>query len=454
MTEKKKYKLIGLQIEGLRLIKACYLKFKPSGLTEIIGKNNQGKSSVIDAIEILFEGFKQNTDDMISHGADKAVIIGDLEEFTIKRVITGKTNRLEVLTKAGFKPSKPQDFLDTLINKLTFRPQVFLDKKPEDKLKSVMDILKIDFTTENTQIATKENERILVGRDSKNLGEKAECPKAEPVDTADLLKQKQDIQAGNDTEKLKEFDIKFFNDILNDIAYKIENNTNPSRKAGLLKIQKCATDVITAMPKAVYKPTTDIDLKISTASTTNTQAQAYKDYEKWKVDKAAKQTEYDKLTTDIKTLKDKKIEKLAKTEMPVKGLLIKEVTEGVYGLFYQDIYCENWSKSLGWKISLAICAAMQPDLRAIYLDDGEGLDEDTRKELDAWAIKNDIQVVLTIVQKIPDELSEGSLYIEDGRIFNTKGDCLPEEPAAETPIDEIEPPKVDPKEKYNTQELF
>lgn len=49
----KNYKLIGLQIEGLRLIKAAYLKFKPSGLTQIVGRNATGKSTVIDAIEIL-----------------------------------------------------------------------------------------------------------------------------------------------------------------------------------------------------------------------------------------------------------------------------------------------------------------------------------------------------------------------------------------------------------------
>lgn len=454
MEKKKTYKLIGLQIEGLRLIKAAQLQFKESGLTEIIGSNNAGKSTIIDAIEILFEGFKQKTDDIISHGSDKAVIIGDLEDFTIRRVMTEKTDRLEVLTKAGFKPQKPQDFLNTLINKLTFRPQVFLDKKPEEKLKSVMEILKIDFTTENTQIATKENERILIGRDIKNLGEKTEAPKVESVDTADLLNQKKAIQDHNDKEKTKSEDTQFFTSIKQDIeSYIANNNDKPTIKAGLLKLQKTVTDVIKAMPEPVYKPSDDIDEKIRTASTTNQQAQTYKDYEKWKTDKATKQAEYDKLTTDIKALKEKKIEKLAKTEMPVKGLLIKEVTEGNYGLFYNDIYSENWSQSTGWKIALAICVAMQPDLRAMFLDRGEGLDSDTRKELDKWSTANDIQVILTVVQKIPDDLSEGSFYIQEGRIFNTDGDCIPEVSTVETP-EEIEPPKAEPKEKYNTQSLF
>lgn len=452
--EKKKYKLIGLQIEGMRLIKAAALQFKPSGLTEIIGKNNQGKSTLIDAIEILFEGFKQKTDDMISHGQEKAVIIGDLDEFTIKRVITNKTDRLEVLTKTGFKPSKPQDFLNTLINKLTFRPQVFLDKRPEDKLKSVMEILKIDFNAENTAIATKENERILTGRDIKNLGEKAEAPKVDPVDTAELLKQKQHIANFNLEEKEKADDIEFFNSIKSDLeSYAKQNTDRPLVKAGLVDIKDKTVSVIKTLPQSEYKSSDAIDEQIRTASTTNQQAQTYKDYEKWKADKATKQAEYDKLTVEIKALRAKKIQKLKDTEMPVKGLLIKEVTEGTYGLFYEDIYCENWSTSLGWRISLAICAAMQPDLRAIFLDNGETLDSDTRKELDKWSIANDIQVILTVVQKIPEELSEGSFYIQEGRIFNTEGDCVPEVKTEET-TEDIEPPKIDPKEKYDTQSLF
>ncbi|MFA5906804.1 MAG: hypothetical protein WC836_22935, partial [Desulfobacula sp.] len=202
-----------------------------------------------------------------------------------------------------------------------------------------------------------------------------------------------------------------------------------------------------------FKEFTEIDEKISTASATNTKAQTYKDYQTWKTNKANKQAEYDKLTKEISTLKDKKVKKLAETDMPVKGLIIKEVTEGNYGLFYEDIYCENWSTSTGWKIALAICAAMQPDLRAIFLDNGEALDSDTRKALDEWAVKNNIQVILTVVEKIPEELADGKFYIQEGRIFNSEGDCLPAEPTAE-PIDEIEPPVINTKEKYNTQDLF
>lgn len=421
----KNYKLIGLQIEGLRLIKAAYLKFKLSGLTQIVGKNAMGKSTVIDAIEILFEGFKRSPEDIITHGKEKAVIIGELDDFIIKRVITTKTNRLEIMTKSGFRPQKPQDFLNALINKLTFRPQVFLDKKPEEKLKFLMEILNLDFSEENRKIAEKENERLFVGRELKSLGEIEMPEKVDSVDIAFLLAERQDILDYNEKEKQKQFDINFFKSILKDIEYKYDNNDKPVIKTGLAGIKKAIEDVISLLPLPEFKDTAEIDSKISQANDINRKAQLYSNFIEWRKKKNQKQTEYDNLNEEIKKLREAKVKKLKAVKMPVEGLEIRELKENEYGLFYKDIFCENWARSLGWKIALSICAAMQPSLKAIFLDNGETLDEDSRQALDKWAIENNIQIILTVVQNIPDKLAEGTFYVEEGKIFNSQGDCLP-----------------------------
>ncbi len=460
--EKKKYKLIGLQIEGIRKIKATYLKFAENGLTEIIGKNDQGKSSIIDSIEILVKGFASKKDDMISHGSDQARIIGEFGDFTVKRVMAG-TDRLEVTTKDGFKAGKPQAFLDALINQLTFRPQIFLAKKPEEKLKAVMDILKIDFSKENDAISKKTNERLFVGRERDNLGTKTEPEKVEFVDTADLLTKKQANEAINSVQKRKQDDIDYFNGLLTGVANAWTNiiaketagdNSISGRKEGLKKVQQAIEKVISGLPLPEYKDNTEIDKQISSATETNRKAQLYKDYTEWKVKKAAKQAEYDKLTAEINKLKDAKILKLKETEMPVKGLEIKELSEGVYGLFFNGIFCENWSSSIGLKISLAICAAMTPDLRAIAIDNGESLDSDSRKQLDTWAKQNDIQLILTVVQNIPEELSDSTFYIQEGKIFNSEGDCIPKEPEKKEPEPEPDPEKPVQKPKIDTGSLF
>ena len=450
---KENYKLIGLQIENLRLIKAAYLKFKPSGLTQIVGRNATGKSTVIDAIEILFEGFKRSPEDIITHGKEKAVIIGELDDFIIKRVITNKTNRLEVITKAGFRPQKPQDFLNALINKLTFRPQVFLDKKPEEKLRFLMEILNLDFTEENRKIAEKENERLFVGRELKSLGEMEMPEKIDPVDINLLLKEKQEITLYNEKEKQKQSDINFFQTLLRDIEFKCSNNDRPAIKTGFEKIKKTINDIISSMPLPEFKDTTEIDSKISQANDINRKAQLYSNFIEWNNKKTQKQAEYDRLNEEIKELREAKVKKLKEVKMPVEGLEIRELKENEYGLFYKDIFCENWARSLGWKIALSICAAMQPSLKAIFLDNGETLDEDSRKALDKWAIENNIQVILTVVQNIPDELTEGTFYVEEGKIFTSQGDCLPDtEEEEEDNNNKTESNGKRPK--INPQELF
>lgn len=436
---KKKYKLIGLSIWGLRKIRASFMEFKEKGVTEIVGKNEQGKTSVIDAIEILLKGFRHTEKDMTTKGMNKTTIVGTVGEWTIKRVITDKTNRLDIVNQEGLSPRKPQDFLDTLVNELTFDPQPFLRKSPGDKLKFIMDLLKIDFTEEIDKIATKEEDRLQVGRDIKAAGDFKEPEKIESVDTAELLKQQKAIATLNQEEQKKQQNIDWFEERfslfdagLQVLQGKITDtetgeqvkDVSPALVAlskGMLNVKKTFEKEMGKLPKPDLTSSEDLDLKISNATKTNEKATNYTNYINWKEKKDALEAKKEKLKKEIEELRLKKIIKLEKIKMPLEGLKITEE-----GLYYNDVYCENWATSLGWKIALSLCEKMQPDLRAIFLDNGEHLDKDTRKELDKWATDHDIQVLLTIVDTVPEELDEGVFYIEEGGVFTTQGECIPE----------------------------
>jgi hypothetical protein len=462
--EKKKYKLIGLQIEGMRKIRAALLEFKPTGITEIIGKNDQGKSSVIDAIEILLKGFRHAEKGMTTSGMDKTRIIGTVGDWTIKRIISEKTNRLEVVNKEGLSPKKPQDFLDTLINELTFDPQPFLEKNPNDKLKFIMDLMKIDFTQENTKIQAKEEERLQVGRDIKSKGEFKEPEKVDSVDTADLTRQINEIREYNKGEQNKVTTENFLSEKFSAFSNSYETmssegNPEYNKYAELMKPVVDEFDkMIKTLPKPEYKSTEDLDNQLASASGTNEKATNYTNYINWKAEKEKLGEKQDSLKKDIEKLRREKLEKLEKIEMPVDGLKITEE-----GLYFNDIFCENWSKSLGWKIALSLCEKMQPELRAIFLDNGESMDKETRKELDKWAKAHDIQVILTVVDSIPEELDKDAFYIEEGGIFTKKGECIPEpeeEQVAETAPDDIPAqsiPDIQQKEdhsNYKTPDMF
>ena len=62
-----------LEVESVRRIR--HVTIEPSGNVTIIGgKNGQGKSSLIAAVEMLFGGKKLFGDDPVRHGSDVAVV--------------------------------------------------------------------------------------------------------------------------------------------------------------------------------------------------------------------------------------------------------------------------------------------------------------------------------------------------------------------------------------------
>jgi Recombinational DNA repair ATPase (RecF pathway) len=193
-------KIIGLKADGFRKLTAIEMKFNPDGTTVILGDNAQGKSSILDSIEYLFRGKTTVNDDIIQHSQDKMSAEIDLGEYIVKRVKTKKTDRLEIVNKEGFKLSdKPQAFLDRLINDLTFDPFPFLNKTGDQKLKFMMDFLMLDTAKIDEQIKQIETDRLICGREGKNLGEAVEVEKIEAVNIQDLLSNKEQSDKENDS---------------------------------------------------------------------------------------------------------------------------------------------------------------------------------------------------------------------------------------------------------------
>ena len=425
--ETKSYKILGLQISNLRKITAAELKFAEKGMTQIVGMNDQGKSTIIDAIEILLKGFKHVEKDMITHGQEKAEVIAKIGRFTVKRVITEKSNRLEINDEEGFTMSRsPQSFLDALVNEFTFNPQPFLDKTPEMKLKFVLDLLGMDFSKENEEILKLDEERKFVNRSIKEFGIPTEPEKVERVDVDDIYKRKAELEKRSKIEGNKEAIINYFEKKLSSLdcdGAKIIEEFLPDPKncpswfkqkyEGICDVIKEIARVIEGLdkPQNFEVEYLELETELKTASDRNLKAAAYENY----IDRAKqleeKKQSYKKLTEKINKIRFGKIKRVSEAKMPLKELKLTEE-----GLYYKDIFCENWAKSLGYKIALTLCAAMQPKLRAIFLDNGEAMDRDVRNELDNWAVANDIQIILTVVSGIPEKKEEGVFYIEEGQL--------------------------------------
>lgn len=436
-------KIIALSIDGVRKINALEMEFTDNGLIEIRGKNGQGKTSILDAFEVLIKGNKFFEKDMINHDKDKARIVGYIDDYKISRVITEKSSRLVVEKNDGSTVGKPQDFLDSIINGLTFNPFPFLNKTGEQKLKFLMDLFEIDFTDVNENIKVIEDERLLLGREIKNM-QLTPVQKVDPVDVQELFEKKHAIDQSNNElmdefnrtkeEKIKEISEFNAEQQKNDEIRMEKSNTlvdllkekeelETKLKDILIRVDRLNEEIESIPPRMepmtyeaeidypILQDTKEIEEQITRAQETNIKASEYQIFLDMKKKKGKKQLEYDRFTNEIKILRNKKTEMLREIKVPVDGLEIRED-----GLYHNDIYSENWGEAEALKISSELCISMNPQLRAGFLDSGESFDDDSRAVLDKWAKDNDVQIFITIVDSDKGTSNDNVFYIEEGEI--------------------------------------
>ncbi len=113
-------------------------EIKPGKVNQVVGKNNQGKTTVLKAIEFAIAG---NTDPaLVKFGEDSAEVIIELADgATIRRRINAAGKQTVEVKKDGFKSQAPQAYLEELFAASAFNPLQLLDSKgrAEAILKSV-----------------------------------------------------------------------------------------------------------------------------------------------------------------------------------------------------------------------------------------------------------------------------------------------------------------------------
>jgi len=471
-------KVLGLKIDGLRKLKAIDLEFNESGLLVIKGENESGKTTLWDSIKWLISGNKHLNQDIIQHGKEKAT--GELRvgDYVIKRTATKKSNTLEVrnIKTNLFEKGEVQRFLDTFVNVLTFNPRPFAQKTSLEKYQFCLELFRtqleelsketigISFQGIDTKLQNLEDERLLIGREIKKFGDLDLITpvEAERVDVQELLNKKKEIEDRNsilrqkaEDEKQKQIEeINEFNttqrylkseidNIKKDIAYYNEKKTVSLKNIERIKeelaeeeanlsaleshlegnIKKLSSAITpqaekpltsTTVEESVYELTHFFETQIQNALLTNKKAEIYETHLGKVKEKAEKQLDYDSLTDKITSLRLQKLEILRKVNTGVDGLEIRED-----GIYHKDIYCDNWSDAQGLKISCELAYSNLPPMRAIFIDFGEGLDKNARKELEKFAKEKDLLIGVSIVADElteEDKSSDNVFWITDGSI--------------------------------------
>lgn len=416
-------KLIGLKINNLRRISAIEMEIKESGMTEIRGHNRQGKTTVLDAVEVLLKGKKFISQDMIQHGKDIATIKGTLKDgddvYTVERDIRdGKAPILRLKKNGSPVKSSPETFLSSLVNDITFNPRPFMDKSDLEKQKFMMKVAGIDFTELDKQIDGLYDERKIVGREVKNYGEIVIPEKVETRSAKELFAER--AEAGEAMQDFIETDGKLQGLVADRAAaeeriaelqaeivrqHDIINELSPHIDKGTKVVAKKQAKV------AALRTQKQIETDIANLEEHNVKAAAYNQTIEKAKERDAKQARYNELTEKIEGIRKDKIKQLTAAKLPVPGMVLKED-----GIYLNGTHSSNWSESESMRASADLCLNMNSDLRAIFIDRGEAYDSASLQDLNHWAEKNDLQAIITIVSDIPDagDRDANVYYIEEG----------------------------------------
>lgn len=440
-------KIVNLVAENFKKLKA--VEIIPQGnIIEITGKCEQGKTTVLDAIQAALCG--QKWDEPVRQGEEKGKVVVNLGDKIVTRTFTkAGGGTLKVESKDGAKYPSPQALLDKLVGKIAFDPLAFSrekdPKKQVDMLLKVVDI-KVDAehlktisgvvvpvspnpldmlntawktVYENRTISNRQLDTATKARDSL-----PDVAKVEAVSVVELVAEKEKLQAVNETNKLDR-------DILQQAIGKVEG-LKSEKQLLMKKVERLERELGDAKGELVAKGNeiftaeidrtrlqvavdalqdkdlTEINTKIANADKNNKQAQQYIDRQAKQADVAKYQTESDDYTAKLEAIKKYKTEIISKTKFPVPGL---DFSGG--GVVFEKKPFSQASGAQKMRVGIGIGMAGNPELRVIMLDGYESLDSDQRKIVKEMAAEHDFQVWTTSVS------SEGvGIYIEDGEIKN------------------------------------
>ncbi len=412
-------KLIGLSINGLRKIRAAELDFDGRALVQIKGRNGAGKSTIIDAIKYLLRGSREIPAGVVSHGiADESVIIGRINDYTVRRVIKDDGKSLLSIEKDGNKMGRPQEFLDAISGQF-LDPEYFMNLSPAEKRAMVVRMAGLDFSEIDSQITTAEQDRLVKGRALKAIGIPEAVERVDAVSLSDLVKERNKIEAYNATQRdLQAAYGAFVGNLIHRIIKEFDGVTSMDaiglalgRGMDIYERGKLGTPPM-AQPEKSYA---EIDERIANAEALNEQARQYEAYLAKVKQRESAEEAYNAAQSTVEHLRGVRDDMMNTAHVPIKGLKITET-----GLEYKGASCENWSTSESLKISLMLAVAYSGDLRTVYIKRGEAFDRNSLASIKEFAEKHDVQIIMEIVDDSYSDDEDGIIWLEEGQIVKAK----------------------------------
>lgn len=408
-------KINKLEIENVKRVKAVKIEPTANGLTIVGGKNNQGKTSVLDAIAWGLGGNKYRPSQANREGSVTPPHLNIVLSNGLIVERKGKNSDLKVIDPNGQKGG--QQLLDSFVEELAIDLPKFMASTNKEKASILLQIIGVGDKLFELERQENEvyNQRRTIGQiadqKSKYAKEQIYYPDApkEPISASDLINQQQAILAQNGENQRKRQRLTQYQALQASQAQEIE------RLSKLLYDAKALYEQTSKDLEIAQKDTLDLFDESTAALETNIQqideinrkVRANLDKDKAETDANDYRAQYDQLTIKVDSIRKQKAEILTNADLPLEGL---SVDDGE--LIYKGQRWDNMSGSDQLKVSTAIVRKLKPDCGFILLDKLEQMDLESLSEFGQWLEQEGLQAIATRVSTG----EECSIIIEDGYV--------------------------------------
>lgn len=425
-------KITALQAENVKRIKAVQIEPAPTGLTIVGGNNNQGKTSVLDALAWALGGEKYRPAAAAREGAVSPPHLKVALSNGIVVERKGKNGALTVTDPTGKRAG--QALLNEFVEQLALDLPRFLNASDKEKADTLLKIIGVgdQLAVMDQRIKALYDKRTAVGQIAAQkkayADEMQEYPDApaEPVSALELIQQQQDILARNGENQRKRAQAAQLEDTVARLQAKADDLQARLDEAHAALI-RAKNDLDTARKSAADledESTAEIEASLAEIEETNLKVRANMDKARAQDDAQALAAQYGDLTAQLTEARRKRTDLLNGADLPLPGL---GVEDGV--LTYQERRWNDMSGSDQLRVATAIVRKLNPACGFVLLDKLEQMDLRTLQEFGAWLQAEGLQAIATRVSTG----GECQIIIEDGRVAGSEPEAAPAETAPQAP---------------------
>lgn len=412
-------KITALEAENVKRIKAVALTPSPTGLTIVGGNNNQGKTSVLDALAWALGGEKFRPAAAVRDGALAPPHLKVILSNGVVVERKGKNSSLTVTDPTGQRSG--QQLLNAFVEPLALDLPRFMQASDKDKADTLLNIIGVGdaLTGLDREIKALYDRRTVIGQigaqkrhAAEELTEYPDAP-SEPVSAIELIQQQQEIllhNADNQRQRMKlaqlEEQEKQLGRRVQELSQELEMVEHQ-----LTAVQQDVQDATKTVAQLQDESTTELEQSIRNVEEINRQVSANLAKSKAQDEAERYAQEYTALTEQIKAKRTARMDLLNGADLPLTGLGVEDGSLTYNGKHWQDM-----SGSDQLRVATAIVRRLNPDCGFVLLDKLEQMDLATLAEFGSWLQAEGLQAIATRVSTG----GECQIIIEDGRVKDAK----------------------------------